>query len=86
MKPNLLPRGNAPGFDKLPPKDGVFRCVLKPVRKRHRESFREGIICKRVTVPGVRVRDSRALDPGGDSLARPSWPRVSGFRFQKSRG
>ena len=42
MKSNLLPRGNAPGFDKLPPKDGVFRCVLKPVREKASRVFQRG--------------------------------------------
>ena len=36
MKPNLLPVGPHPGFAKLKSQPGVFRCKLRPERKKRR--------------------------------------------------
>ena len=52
MKPTTLPRGQAPGIAGLRPQDGVFRCILKPVRENIASLLEKGIICMRVTVPG----------------------------------
>ena len=41
IKPNLL-KGPHPGIAGLPPRDSIFRCVLKPVREKASGVFQRG--------------------------------------------